>query len=684
MSKELKRAYELREELRKASIMYYNTKPIMTDQEYDLLYDEYVYLEQKYPELKDATSPTNLVGATVVSSLKKVNHLSPLLSINNKSKTKDELVKWYRGLGGDGVEILIEPKYDGITIDTIFKEKSLVLGATRGDGYVGEDITHNVRVMDTPKAIDYDGLLEVRGEGIIHMEDFINEFSNEYSNPRNLVAGTLIQLDNSLCIAKKPDVIFYDIGKCDKSFIKDTEQLDFLNSLGFKTTPYILVNNEKDLVEICESRMNGLIPMENGFNVLRTNEKVTDIMCDGLVLKVNDLSLREKLGFTAKGPRWGFAWKFKSITAKTTLKEVKNNTTRTGRIAPVAVFDTVLIGGVKVSNATLNNYAFINSLPLVNEEGEILQYEYGLKIGDEILVARNNDVIPAIVGILKRNPNAIDIEEPKFCQTCGSPIFKEGAFHFCENINCMSRLKGSLELFVSRDAMNILGFGSKDIDFFVDNGYIKNITEIYQLEKYKNDIITHKGYGIRKVEKILKAIEESKNQSFEKVLCSLGIPNVGKVTSKVLTRKFKNIEMLIEATIDDLVQIEDIGEETAKNIYNYFKDENNLTMIHNLKEIGLQFEILEDNTSSNRLEGKTFVITGTLSRPRNFFNEIIEGNGGKCSSSVSKKTYAVIIGEDAGSKETKARDLVSKGANIRLIEGYDEFVILMKEFNILL
>lgn len=328
---DLQRGKELKEKLNAASKAYYGMKTqddlLMSDAEYDKLYDEYVELEKKFPELKDNTSPTIQVGAEIVSSLEKVNHLSPLLSINLKAKTEEKLRQWYRGLGGNGIEILVQPKFDGLTVDVVYTTESsptedfanLKYGATRGNGYIGEVITHNIKTIKSiPDKIKSKDTLEVRGEGIMYVSDFWEKWSKDYSNPRNLVAGTLRQLDGNECLKKQPDVIFYDLGVNSMDFSKDTEQLDYLKLLGFKTTPYIVVNNEDDLVKVCEDRMSGMIPIENGFNVLKIDTEVTDVMCDGLVLKVNDLSLRDKLGMTEKGPKWAFGATrcyVKSITA---------------------------------------------------------------------------------------------------------------------------------------------------------------------------------------------------------------------------------------------------------------------------------------------------------------------------------------------------------------------------------
>lgn len=376
------------------------------------------------------------------------------------------------------------------------------------------------------------------------------------------------------------------------------------------------------------------------------------------------------------------SWKFKSLYSKTTLNDVVVGVGRTGRITPVAIFDAINLGGVSVTNATLNNYDFINQIPLVDNEGNILEENYGVKINDTILVERSNDVIPRIIGVVSREENSVDIIEPKYCVVCGSEIAKIGALHMCENINCPDRLKGSIELFVSRDAMNITDMGIKNIDLFVDKGYIKNILDIYSLKDYREEIVSIKGYGAKKIDKILKSIEESKNAEFNRVLYSLGIPSIGRRASKTLCNHFKNIDNLISASEEELMSIEDIGPETTKCIIDFFLNENNLETIKSLKDLGLNFEVEEVSGSTNVFEGMTFVITGTLKEPRKYYENLIELNGGKKTGSVSKKTSVVIIGEDAGSKETKARELIAKGEPLKLIEGHKQFVEFMNSYSL--
>lgn len=776
MNDMIKYGKELKKKIQEYDYAYYVlNKPVISDAEYDRLYKEYENLEKMFPELRTPDSPTQRVGAEPLSKLEKFNHKTPLLSINQKGKTIEALTKFYQDCGGDGVEVLIQPKADGLTgnlnyapawsdefkqfmgnipTDNLEDGAYLINAATRGNGYVGELITENVRtIKSVPLRIPFNGHLEVRGEIIISYTSFINNFSDEYSNPRNLAAGTIRQLDPKLVAERKPDIVFFDIGQCDKQFTKDTERLEFLKEQGFKVMPTKVVNNLKDLIDTCIS-FDGKIKVKDGFNVLDM-EGYPDMVCDGLVIKVNDLALREELGMTAKGPKWAFAYKFKPLSAKTILREVVYQVGRTGKITPVGVFDEVNLGGTKVTRATLNNIDYIKNIgptpPDVEEivvdgfsgtvsfdlnnkhhtvkkivkytstdkkhimfmvvttdnerfmfperaelsmvfikqlkfpniefkEVEVEPSNFYLKIGDSITIERSNDVIPRVIGInyLERDKQHVkDIEFLTVCPTCHSKLEEVYPQHFCPNIDCPDRLKGSLLHFVQRDAMNIEGLGSSIIDLFVEKGYLKSIKDIYLLKRYKDEILQLEGFGEKKVEKLFNAIEESKNREFWRVLYGLGIREVGKSMAKALAKHFKSMENLIAATDEELRQVEDVGDATIKEIKSFFSNPQNLEIIDFLEAQGLKMHY-DTVMQSSCLSGLTFVITGTLYKdgnkiPRDVVQKIIEDNGGKVSGSVSKKTSVVIIGEDAGSKETKARDLVRKGVPIILLEGYEEF-----------
>lgn len=775
MSDMIQYGNELKEKIKQYDHAYYVLKhPLISDAEYDRLLKEYENLEKLYPELKTPDSPTQRVGAEPLSKLEKFDHKTPLLSIDQKSKTIEALRKFYEDCGGDGVELLIQPKADGLTGNLNYAPADsnefhqfigdakgtecgsyLVNGATRGNGYTGELITENIRtIKSVPLKIPFNGHLEVRGEIVISYNSFLKNFSDEYSNPRNLAAGTIRQLDSRLVAQRKPEIIFFDVGQCDEEFQKDTERLNFLKKQGFMVMPTRVVDNLQDLIDVCLSYYDRQIVVKDGFNVLDVSG-YPDMVCDGLVIKVNDLSLREDLGMTSKGPKWAFAFKFKSLNAKTILRDIIYQVGRTGKLTPVAVFDEVNLGGTKVTKATLNNEDYMRTLgptpPDVEEietdepngtmrfewngkehdivriaryvtadkkhamffvktvanesilfperaelktaflkqskfpdikfeEKEINPSDFYLKLGDSITIERSNDVIPRVIGINykeRQNDKVEDIVFPSVCPTCGSELEVIYPQHFCPNIDCPDRLKGSLQHFAQRDAMDIVGMGSSIIELFVNEGFVISIKDIYTLSKHKDSLLELEGFGKRKVENLLKAIEDSKTREFWRVLYALGIREVGKSMAKTLAKHFKSMEKLIDATEEELRQVEDVGDATIQEIHSFFSNPKNLEIIDFLEAQGLK---MEDDTKaiSDCFTGMTFVITGTLYQgdkkiSRNDVQKIIEENGGKVSGSVSKKTSVVIIGEDAGSKEKKARDLVEKGTPIILLEGYEAF-----------
>lgn len=775
MSDMIQYGNELKEKIKQYDHAYYVLKhPLISDAEYDRLLKEYENLEKLCPELKTPDSPTQRVGAEPLSKLEKFDHKTPLLSIDQKSKTIEALRKFYEDCGGDGVELLIQPKADGLTGNLNYAPADsnefhqfigdakgtecgsyLVNGATRGNGYTGELITENIRtIKSVPLKIPFNGHLEVRGEIVISYNSFLKNFSDEYSNPRNLAAGTIRQLDSRLVAQRKPEIIFFDVGQCDEEFQKDTERLNFLKKQGFMVMPTRVVDNLQDLIDVCLSYYNRQIVVKDGFNVLDISG-YPDMVCDGLVIKVNDLSLREDLGMTSKGPKWAFAFKFKSLNAKTILRDIIYQVGRTGKLTPVAVFDEVNLGGTKVTKATLNNEDYMRTLgptpPDVEEikmdepngtmrfewngkehdivrivryvtadkkhamffvktatnesilfperaelktaflkqskfpdikfeEKEINPSDFYLKLGDSITIERSNDVIPRVIGINykeRQNDKVEDIVFPSVCPTCGSELEVVYPQHFCPNIDCPDRLKGSLQHFAQRDAMDIVGMGSSIIELFVNEGFVISIKDIYTLSKHKDSLLKLEGFGKKKVDNLLKAIEDSKTREFWRVLYALGIREVGKSMAKTLAKHFKSMEKLIDATEEELRQVEDVGDATIQEIHSFFSNPKNLEIIDFLEAQGLK---MEDDTKaiSDCFTGMTFVITGTLYQgdkkiSRNDVQKIIEENGGKVSGSVSKKTSVVIIGEDAGSKEKKARDLVEKGTPIILLEGYEAF-----------
>lgn len=662
----LERGNELKELLRKYDIQYYtHGVSEISDAQYDRLYDEYVALEQKYPELLTSDSPTQRVGGEPLSQFEKVTHRTPLLSINQKGQSIEALSKWYYDMGGDSVSFIVQPKFDGITINDYYEDGVLVEAASRGNGIVGELLTENVKtIRSTPLRLNEKQTLEVRGEALMSYHRFKEHYSHEYSNPRNMVAGTMRQLDPRLVAERKPDIIYYDLGQNQLNCQTDSEQLECLKQLGFKVAPYVVVRSLEELINVCESKLNGWIQATGGFNILtREDEQVTDFMCDGLVIKVNELDKRKEIGMTSKGPKFMFAYKFTALNEATTLRKVEWQVGRTGRLTPVALFDEVSLGGTTITRATLNNIEYIRSL--------------NLSLNSRIVIERANDVIPRIIGLdhIQTREVKPKIEAPEQCPVCGGDVTFISPQHFCLSPVCQARVKGNIQHFVSRDAMNIMSLGESIVEIIVDNGWVKTPSDLYKLSDYQNELLALDGFGKKKVEKLLDSIEQSKTVEAWRVLYALSIPNVGRSMSKSLISTFNSIDNLSTASEDALMGVEDVGEVTAKEIMEFFNNPLNQAELQGLKEAGLNFEAEVNNTSEEKVfEGMTFVVTGTLQEKRSFYQTIIESLGGKVSGSVSKKTNVVLIGDDAGSKEKKARELIEKGEPILILEGHEEFV----------
>lgn len=664
----LKRGEALKAQLRHHDYLYYTLgKPEWSDAEYDRHYDEYVRLEQAYPELKTADSPTQRVGGEPLAKFEKVNHRTPLLSINQKGQTADLLLKWYEDMGGDGTRVLIQPKFDGITVNATYEAGLLVEAATRGNGFIGEVITDNLKtVRSTPLRLTQPETIEVRGEALMSYTRFKSLFSDEYSNPRNMVAGTMRQLDPQLVASRKPEVVYYDLGQNQLVCQCDSEQLNHLRELGFNLTPYVVVDSAAALLETCTTRLYGMIEAIDGFNVLtRKGERVTDFVCDGLVIKVDDLEKREALGMTSKGPRWAFAYKFTSLAETTTLEAVEWQVGRTGKLTPVAQVTPISLGGTTISKATLNNYDYIKTL--------------GLTIKGSVILERANDVIPRVIGREEdiQCPDEEQIQAPQICPSCGQKVVEIYPQHFCVNEQCPARLKGALQHFVSRDALNVMSLGESVIEMLIEKSWVKTLADLYQLEEHRQDLLALAGYGPKKVAKLLEALETSKQAEPWRLLYALGIPNVGRSLSKVLMSTFQSIDALSDATVEQLCRIDDVGDVVAQEIQTYFQSSLHQTELARFRALGFQFSNLTSETSTpstQLLKGMTFVITGSLPFKRPVYEEWVEQQGGKVAGSVSKKTNVVLIGDEAGSKETKARDLITKGAPIELLEGHDAFL----------
>lgn len=635
---------ELIDIINEASIKYYvDDNPSITDQEYDDYYNELLKLEEKYPDLKRSDSPTLRVGGKVVDKFEKVTHESPMLSFDDIFN-EDEIVLFDERIKKTcpNATYTLEPKMDGLSGSLLYEKGVLKRAATRGDGLIGENITHNVEtIKSVPLRLNKELDIEVRGE--IYMSKASFEKCNKekekrgenlFANPRNAAAGSVRQLDSKIAAKRNLDFMAYFIPNPDKYGIKtQSESLAFLKKLGFKTN-YNLNGLAKDVNDII-----------NYIDDLGNKRSNLPFEIDGVVLKVNSLEDEAKLGFTERVPRWGIAYKFPAEEVLTTLKEIKFTVGRTGKITPNALFSPVHVAGSVISKATLHNEDYC--------------LDKDVRVGDVISIRKAGDVIPEVVEVKKerRTGKEVPFKMIENCPMCASKLVKEDANYFCKNDLCPARKMEGLIHFASRNTMNIDGLGERIIEDFYNMGFIKSISDIYLLSNHKEDLIELEGFGEKSVNNLLESIENSKNNSLEKVLFALGIRHVGKKTAKILAKRYKNIDNIINVNIDELTNVNDIGEIIARSVRTYFDDPLNLKLIEDLKKLGLNFEYKNDS-SDDTLSGMTFVLTGTLEKyKREELTKILEDKGAKVTSSVTKKTTGVIVGDKPGSKYDKALKL---------------------------
>lgn len=651
---------ELINYINKASYEYYVLdNPTITDQEYDDYYNELLSIEEKYPELKREDSPTNRVGGAVLDKFEKVNHDHPMLSFDDIFNEEeiilfDERIKKVVSTA----HYTLEPKMDGLSGSLIYKNGVLVRGATRGDGVTGEDITTNIKtIKSVPLRLTEDIDIEVRGEIYMSKKSFleanrekIKNGEKEFANPRNAAAGSIRQLDSKVAAKRNLDFMAYFIPNPEDYGIKtQKESLEFLRKLGFVTNYKLngYAKNVKDIINYIDS--------------LSEKRDNLPFEIDGVVLKVDNLEDEKRLGFTSRVPRWGIAYKFPAKEVLTTLKEIKFTVGRTGKITPNAIFSPVHVSGSLVSKATLHNSDYC--------------IDKDVRVGDTISIRKAGDVIPEVVEVKldRRKEDSVPFKMIENCPMCNSVLIRKDANHYCKNEHCPSRKIESLIHFSSRDAMYIEGFGESIVEDFYNLGYLKNIDDFYTLDKYKDELMLLEGFGEKSISKLLESASNSKKNSLERLLFGLGIRYVGKKTAKILSKYYKTIDNLIKADFDELKSINDIGDVIAKSIVDYFSDEKNINLINRLKDLNLNMRYLgeEVNTSNENINGKTFVITGTLSRPRDEIKEEIEGLGGNVTGSVTKKTDYVIAGEKAGSKLTKANEL---GIKVLTEEEYNNML----------
>lgn len=658
-----KRINELIELINRANYEYYVLdNPTISDQEYDRYMQELIRLETDNPSLVVDNSPTKLIGGKVIDQFSKVIHQIPMLSLGNVFN-ESEIIAFDERIKKEvpNPKYVCELKIDGLAVSLIYKDGQLVKGVTRGDGVVGEDITHNVVTVKTiPKQLKEKIDIEVRGE-IYMSKKVFNKLNEERSkdnlpllaNPRNAAAGSIRQLDSNVAAKRDLDCFVYHIPEAVKYNIDNHyETIKYMEKLGLTVNPNIKrVDN-----------INGVLEFVSYWSL---NRESLPYEIDGIVIKVDNINDQIKLGYTVKYPKWATAYKFKATEVTTKIKDIIFTIGRTGQVTPNAVLEPVRVAGSVVSKATLHNEDYVN--------------ERDIKINDIVVVRKAGDVIPEVVSVVKerRVGNEIEFKMVDKCPICDSKLIRKEnmSAYYCINESCDAKRQEGLIHFVSRNAMNIEGFGDRIIEDFYNLGYLKNMDDFYNLHIYKEKLMELEGFGEKSINNLLENIESSKNNSLEKLLFALGIRHVGSKTSKVLAAHYKNIDKLAVATFEELISIKDIGEVTASSVISYFKDDENSKLIKKLKGHNLNMEYLgQTKTNNDNFVNKTFVITGTLeSMTRDEASNLITINGGNITNTVSKKTDALIVGSNPGSKYDKAKEL-----NITILNE-EEFRNLIKE-----
>ena len=637
---------ELIKIINKASEEYYtNDNPTITDQEYDDYYHELEKLEQQYPELIREDSPTKRVGGKIIDEFKKVSHEIPMMSLGDIF-SEDEIFEFDQRIKKTipNPTYVCELKIDGLSVSLLYENGKLIRGATRGNGIIGEDITHNVETIKSiPLVINDKRKIEVRGEIYMPKKSFnkLNQERQEkgeslFANPRNAAAGSVRQLDSKIAAKRNLSTFIYHLPSSDDFNIKyHHESLSFMKELGFIVNENIkiadnvneVINYVKEWTEKRES-----LPYE----------------IDGIVIKVDKIEDQKKLGYTSRTPKWAIAYKFPAVEVLTKIKNIEFCVGRTGKITPRADLDPVHLAGSIIKSVTLHNEDYIK--------------EKDIMINDTIVLHKAGDVIPEVVKVLKERRTGIEIpfKMIKNCPICNSKLEKKEteANYFCPNPNCDARNIEGLIHFSSRETMNIEGFGESIVEDFYNEGYLKTICDYYTLYNHKEDLKELEGFG---------------ENSLEKLLFALGIRYIGKKTAKILAINYRNIDKLMSAEYEDLVKIQDIGEVIADSVYKFFKEEKNIKTINELKLLGVNMEYKGNESIDDNFNNKTFVLTGTLSKlTRDEASIEIENRGGKVTSSVTKKTDYVIVGENPGSKYQKAKDL-----NINILNE-EEFLNMLE------
>lgn len=646
MNNKIKEMEDLIKKIDKLNYHYYTLDdPLLSDAEYDKLYDRLVNLENESGTVL-SYSPTTRVGGAVLSKFEKHTHLGRLYSMD-KAQGDDALLAWYNRIekfvnnyNENNInklpepEFIVELKFDGLTINLTYENQNLIMASTRGNGIVGEEILEQVKtIYSVPLRISYPGKIEVQGEGLMplsELEKYNQENEEKLKNARNAAAGALRNLDPKVTKKRNLTAYFYNVGYIEEDIFKsDDEMKKFLKENNFNVSKYNY--KLKKFSEIIKK-----------IQEIGENRNKLDILIDGVTIKVNDIETRRALGYTNKFPRWAIAYKFEAEEISTTLLDVVWNVGRTAKVTPSAILEPVGIGGVTVQRATLNNY------------DDILRKK--VRIGSRVLIRRSNDVIPEILGTLPSDNETHEIEKPKTCPYCGSHLYQDGVHIFCPNtLSCVPQLVSRLTHFASRDAMDIEGFSEKTIEKLMGTVGLKEIPDVYKL-RYE-DIIKIEGFKEKRTNNLLNAIENSKHPHLSNFIYALGIPNVGIKTARDLANHFKSFDKLRNSKEDELISIGDIGSITAKEIVEFFHDERIVNSVNELFDLGINPLYEDDSNGPKPLDKKTFVLTGTLEIPRKELEEKLISLGAKVTGSVSKNTDYLVVGENPGSKYDKARDL---------------------------
>lgn len=669
IEKEIKR---LREEIERYNYYYYSmNESLISDVEYDKLLKNLEKLEKENPQFANELSPSVNVGSSLKDTkFEKVTHKSPMLSLSNSYNIGDiedfmkraEKIILQERSGKTKIDYVLEVKLDGLSISVTYEKGKLVKAVTRGDGIIGEDVTENVmQIKSVPKFLKENIDIEVRGEIVLPISKFhelnkkrMEEGEEIFANPRNAASGTLRQIDAEIVKERGLDCYFYFIVDSEKyNLLTHKDALDYIERLGLKTT---------GIGEVVESAEE----LEKRIEFWGTEREKLDYETDGMVIKVNSLELWNILGSTTKSPRWAIAYKFPAKQVSTKLLDITWQVGRTGKVTPVAELEEVEVSGSRVKRASLHNFDEIE--------------RKDIRIGDRVIIEKAAEIIPQVVKSIKevRTGEEKIVVPPVNCPICNSVLEKEERLVDlkCVNKHCMGKVQGKIEYFVSRDGMNIIGLGERIIERFLELGFIKDITDIYNLKNFRQDIAGLEKMGEKSVENLLNSIEESKKRDYSKTLYALGIPYVGKFLGNLLAEKSKNIETLMNMTEEELLMIDGVGEKVAKSVYSFMREPVNIEIIEKLKNAGVNFTLLKENkVEKDVFQGKNFLVTGKLEKfTRKEIQEEIEKFGGKNLSAVSKNLDYLIVGKDAGSKLKKAQDI----GTIKILSEEEFFELIQK------